>query len=1419
MKTAAFIIGLVFICCKFTEETTAEGELEGLVDTAVQTECRDRYLWIHVTSTQTPRFEAVDGNGVHSISEQLASRCGYTVSTFKMDGFTTFRASYYSCFTHNQDDEVFTFSFNVIVSDAGGTWTSRPVSAVCSGLIWTHREIICEEDYMEVNVNRESSCGGQRGESGEMWEAAFSQAQRTASSVWQLMLLQSDGQVSSMSISEAQRQGYSLTTTARRVVLRSQYKQPHAELTMVDGVPVEVVRVSLFFKQKLVVLIIDVSMACTVNSGSFDGARLLWDIPRVMTPLVGEGAGFKSQNFSLGVEGVLLDKPITAARGFSLVQQGHLVQIGVPFGAEGGYRKSLVVNNMYKETYVIFLLYEHVFAVLYEDGSSIDTRHRMLRVLDTPLLCRPPFDLDETMSDHRVFSVYLGNIPADVMLEEVRINGKQLMMSDSAERGYSISPVTHINGSQAYKLWLPFEDTVVHRMYLGQGAMQYSIDINFTLTIMPQRDSYYHHTFITAQVLNTFPPEITAQCSDGGITFSVGRPPRAESLWEVGVDHEPLTSQLADQRGYHLHNDTQRTTLEVPVFSVGYTYEDVNLSNFYGTFELLLRDSKTLEVQTSTSKRCLFKTEDMIVCSADGTMTVVTTPTSTWPTVQPERTTLLDPTCGPKQADGSRVLFEFKMDSCGTRAMVGDSYVAYENEIFHDRQLIADGPNVISRESQFKLTVRCFYPLSGVNRLSVDRILRSETPGLGSIKVFESLKADSSNKLPAKDCLHQVSGNVVNIPTTQVHQTHQTTAAGGVLPHSSIRPRPKPGPSHFITVPGGHNKLLFSSQNLQSFPNFNLSPPPEGQTTSTQQVPLQVSSPPPHPMSHTQDQHVFGSPTDVNLPNVPPRYDQLPDNSIQLSNLHTLSYNFVEARGENSGLTDENQASGLSSSSRIPDSPVVEQFESDWRNSVQTPTLQVPNSLGDNVWRSGLTWDQPPLNRNGIIKPNEDLQNLKVDLSPGTQDLTQQHETSLDLSLDRPSGGGMEMAEEIPGYKSQRHNDPSQTSPLHPVFQPRAQSSPDHIGSSELLLPGKDKKYVLANTKSITSKDTASSLSGDRQGSVSTELTSTASSQVNRNLDRPGKIGRRNTELVQSRVQNIRVKPLSKFFSSGHQLNQKPVIQHANSQISNPSQYATGLTAVSSDGNRRMSQQLPERRGSNIREEHVPERTGFSTLRQEQGIHGVRVKSDQSAVIHLTDMFPDQPEHQQKLVHLYPNQQEHQQKRAHLYPNQQGPQQKLVHPSPNQQEQQQKLVQSEAETGNSGHQESPLRNFPQPTGVSHIRVKLVPSLPGRLQTHNEPKLQNLQKPTTQFETRGATSRTSYLSVTPQNIQNTLVDIGEYQLNNPNRNKDLNPTARRAGFTGSHTGPNGSGGSDLKIHTMSDCSGQYGASVHQGIMRG
>lgn len=66
------------------------------------------------------------------------------------------------------------------------------------------------------------------------------------------------------------------------------------------------------------------------------------------------------------------------------------------------------------------------------------------------------------ISDEPVFSVYLGNVPADVTLEEVRVNGKPLLSSQALERGASVSPVVHRNGSKAYELRLPYEDPVVH---------------------------------------------------------------------------------------------------------------------------------------------------------------------------------------------------------------------------------------------------------------------------------------------------------------------------------------------------------------------------------------------------------------------------------------------------------------------------------------------------------------------------------------------------------------------------------------------------------------------------------------------------------------------------------------------------------------------------------------------------------------------------------------------------------------------------------------------------------------------------------------------------------------------------------------------------------------------------------------------
>uniref|UniRef100_A0A3P8WR90 ZP domain-containing protein n=1 Tax=Cynoglossus semilaevis TaxID=244447 RepID=A0A3P8WR90_CYNSE len=643
----------------------------------VQSKCEDRSLVIQVESMEVPQFEAIDENGSQILKEPLAARCGYTIISNKMATSTTLRASFFSCYTHNQNDVKFTFRFNVRLRTSKGIWETQSISTLCFGPKWAHREVVCEEDYMEATVSDLDSTGLM------LYVLFLIQVQSSTKATWQLMFLQGDGHKTFMSIQEAESLGYIVTSSAHRVVLRTDQRSPHAKVMMVHGVPVEVIQVSVVFRRLQMVVLLDLTMrVCWFSdSGEFNGAWLLWDVPWVMLPLVDESAVFESQYVGIRVDGEFLDQNNATSKGLRLVHSGDLVLIAVPFRAEGGYRKSWVVNNTYKEEFGISLLYEHDFSLTYDGSRRINIKHRLLRVLATPPLCHPPF---KTLDNDVAFHILLGNIPSDVVLEEVWINKKQVM-----------------SGHNSNTIVLVFQ-------YLGGGVVQYSAHLKFTLTIIPQRESYYHHTFVSSRVTNTFPPQIMAQCLHQGICFTIVQASPSLSLWEVGVDHEPLTFELVAQRGYKLHNDSHRMTLEVPIYSIGYRYDDINLFNFYGTFELLLRDSRTLQVQASTSKRCLFKTEDMTVCSSDGTITVITGTKSTRPTVQLKKLHLLDPDCRPKQLDESRALFEFRVNTCGTRPMVGESYVVYENEVIHDRQLITDGPNLISRDSQFNINLQTF---------------------------------------------------------------------------------------------------------------------------------------------------------------------------------------------------------------------------------------------------------------------------------------------------------------------------------------------------------------------------------------------------------------------------------------------------------------------------------------------------------------------------------------------------------------------------------------------------------------------------------------------------------------------------------------------------------------------------------------
>lgn len=321
-------------------------------------------------------------------------------------------------------------------------------------------------------------------------------------------------------------------------------------------------------------------------------------------------------------------------------------------------------------------------------------------------------------------------------------------------------------------------------------------------------------------------------------------------------------------------------------------------------------------------------------------------------------------------------------------------------------------------------------------------------------------------------------------------------------------------------------------------------------------------------MSRSEDQHGFMAPAADHLPNIPPTYDQILDISLQLSNVSTPSFNFV-VRGEKLGLTGTNPVLGSGSSSRTPDSSLSGHLQISSGSFGETHSLDDKQGLGP------------------APGPNQNLQSLDI------------HELSgVNVDLSR-SSSELQKAKTEDAHGFQAPSQFDQSTRLHSVLQAQAPSSPDRTSREETNTPFNIFYNAPTNTVS------------NSQGSVRTEPVPSATSQAAQNLDRLGSVERRTTETVRSRVQNIRVRPPSKFVSSGNNLNQKPFVQQTKSENPHLPQDATGPTADESHWT-----QLQEHRASNMQQEHV------SALKQEQDVHRVRL-----------DRTPlNQQIHQNKLV-------------------------------------------------------------------------------------------------------------------------------------------------------------------------------------------
>ncbi|XP_050969724.1 zona pellucida protein AX 4 isoform X2 [Labeo rohita] len=725
---------LLFQCavtCVLLDSVNTLQQSSILPQVPIVVECKTRSLFISLDippSGSEPRFEAVDARGAYPVTESYGAQCGYTYSVQPLLGRVVLRASYFSCHTDNQNDEVFTFMFGVFIMDQSGTESFFNVSQTCSVPPFSPREVTCEENYMEVSVRTDLPCPT-AGSIKDDFSAAYAVAQSSAVEAWQVILQQEGQQSAVMSTEDAATLGYFIMATPGRLVFRTTFGQPYSSVKMVNNVAVEVIQATVFFRQNWMVVMVDLVAACSLDEGSFDGYRLHWRTPAVMTPLVVGPSELRSEYIGMGVDGEVVDEQAATDRGYSVTVSEETVDSSIPYAAEGGIRKSFVMDNVYNELYMVQLTYQQTFV----DQRGVVTKHNVVRQMATPPIPRPPFSVNQTTLEERVFQVYLGNIPFDVELVSVELNGQEISVLTAAQMGYSITRVSEENNTFAYIIRVPFEDQFVVKQYVSEGFFEYSLEIKWTLNIMPQMEAYYHFSSVSAFIIDALPPVFDSMCADNGISFMKDHQ-QYDYLWDIGIGSYTLTPQLASERGYILTNDSTTLILDVPLFTIGYIYEDITLQQFYGTFELLTKNAKTLAIEQSSSKRCLFQTTELLVCSTDGVMTVVSDITKAVPSADPARTTLLDQSCRPQETDETRVLFSFGLNTCGTRFQIDQQYVTYENEIIFHELYSTDTRPVITRDAAYRVTVRCIYPVRGIESLFVDRRFAAETPGIGQMK-------------------------------------------------------------------------------------------------------------------------------------------------------------------------------------------------------------------------------------------------------------------------------------------------------------------------------------------------------------------------------------------------------------------------------------------------------------------------------------------------------------------------------------------------------------------------------------------------------------------------------------------------------------------------------------------------------------
>lgn len=95
------------------------------------------------------------------------------------------------------------------------------------------------------------------------------------------------------------------------------------------------------------------------------------------------------------------------------------------------------------------------------DDDHVETRVQSHRTLVTSLLPHAVFSDNLTVLEERIFSVYLRDVPEDVELAAVQLNGHEFTIPLTNASMHTVTEVVQSNNTHGYSLRVPFDSPVV----------------------------------------------------------------------------------------------------------------------------------------------------------------------------------------------------------------------------------------------------------------------------------------------------------------------------------------------------------------------------------------------------------------------------------------------------------------------------------------------------------------------------------------------------------------------------------------------------------------------------------------------------------------------------------------------------------------------------------------------------------------------------------------------------------------------------------------------------------------------------------------------------------------------------------------------------------------------------------------------